>query len=418
MELSIILISLFLSAFFSGSEIAFVSANKLSIEILKKRKGLRPKILKFFYDRPKYFLGSMLIGNNIALVVFTTLMTIPLNKFFQNSLGINSEIILLLSSTIIITLIVLIFGEFLPKTIFRTFAADIIFLFAFPLRIIQLILAFPSWLMTTLSSLMMKLFFNKTLEDNNSDFTRTDLESFIRDVKSIEKQEIDKDLFGKALNLVETKVRACMVPRPEIEAIEINESIESLLKVFESTNLSRIIVYEGEIDKVVGYVHHQQLLKEPKSIRSILREIKHVPWSMLITDLMNDFIKNRLNIACVFDEFGGVAGIITLEDMMEELFGEIEDEHDQEEYIESEVSEDEYLFSGRLEIDYLNEKYELNLPVRDDDYHTLSGYLTYALESIPEKNSVIQLGNYRYKIEMVSNTKIDLVRVFRVNVDF
>ncbi len=408
------LLFLLLSALFSGTEIAFVSANKLRIELKKKKRASRGQILAQFYERPSDFISTMLVGNTIVLVIFTYLMTILLTPLLQAI--ITDEFLLLFSITIVTTIIILFFGEFIPKTIFRLYADDILYFLAYPIKFFQILLVIPAWITTKMAEAVLRLFVRNLPEDSDSAFTRTDLEHFVnmasgnnRNVPDV----VDRELFGKALNLKDLRVRDCMVPRPEIEYIDLNASVQELEILFRETRLSRIIVIDGEIDDVVGYVHHQQLLREPRSIKSIIMDIPFVPEAMRVSDLLSRFIKERKNIACVVDEFGGLAGIITLEDVIEELFGEIEDEHDEEEYIEQQLSPDEYLFSGRLEIDYLNHKYpDLQLP--EGEYHTLSGYLVMTTETIPEAGAEIELGDYRFILESVSETKIDTVRVLRL----
>lgn len=407
-----IIFSLILSALFSGSEIAFISANKLRVELKKKKGAPRGMILANFYDNPADFLGTMLVGNNIALVVFTYLASIPLSQFFLNSFGWQDDsVILLLVNTLIITIVVLIFGEFLPKTLFRLFADEILYFLAYPLKLLQILLLIPAWVTTKLSNWVLKLFFKTPIRRDENVFTRLDLENFINDTRGDSEEEtIDKELFGKALNLKDVRVRECMVPRPEIESIDISANLKDLEQIFIETKLSRIIVTKDDIDNVLGYVHHQQIWQKPKSIKDMVLDIPFVPEVMRVLDLMNKFIKERLSIACVVDEFGGVAGIITLEDILEEIFGEIEDEHDQEEHVEQQVSETEFIFSGRLEIDYLNEKYEqLHFP--EGDYHTLSGFLVTTFESIPEQGAEIEMDGYRFILELVSEKKIETVRV-------
>lgn len=415
MEIVLILTFLFLSALFSGTEIAYISASKLWIELKRKKGALRGRILAHFYDRPGDFLSTMLVGNNIALVIFTSLMSVPLGVFFGNLLGLGDGLPLLLINTIFITIIILIFGEFLPKTFFRLFANDVIYFLAIPLRAMQILLYIPSWIMTKLTNFILKYVLKTPIENDDSVLTRLDLENFIKTSRTSESEDddINTELFEKALHLEELKVKECMVPRTEIMNIDVNDTIEDLLNLFRETKMSRLIVIEEEIDEILGYVHHQQLLTEPENIGELILEIPFVPEAMRVRDLLNTFIKDRLNIACVVDEYGGTAGIITLEDILEEIFGEIEDEHDQEDYLEDLISENEYLFSGRLEIDYLNEKYD-NLEFPEGEYSTLSGYLVTETEMIPEQGFEIELDGYKFILELVSDTKIDTVRVIKL----
>jgi CBS domain containing-hemolysin-like protein len=412
MTITVIFIFLLLSALFSGTEIAFISASKLKVEIKKKKGALRGSIIAGFYDRPADFIGMLLVGNNIALVVFSYLMTQELSPLITKYLGFENAFLISFTNTIIITIVVLIFGEFLPKTLFRLYADEILYFLAYPLKLIQWLLSMPSWVMTRSSALLLRAVVRTPIEATESTFTRLDLENFINDPRTDSEEEIDKELFGNALNLKDTRVRDCMVPRTEIENIDVSASVEELILLFESTKLSRIIVTEGDTDNVLGYVHHQQLLELPKDIRSQIMDIPFVPEVMYATDLLNRFIKERLSIACVVDEFGSVSGIITLEDILEEIFGEIEDEYDHEDYIEKQISDNEFHFSGRLEIGYLNNKYNLNFP--EGDYQTLSGYLVMTTETIPDQGAELELEGYRFIFEQVSNTKIETVRVIRL----
>lgn len=412
-----IIIFLIFSALFSGSEIAFISANKLNIELKKKRGGRRGRVITHFYDKPSRFLGSMLIGNNIALVVFTYLMTVPLDMFLVSRFGFAQDSAsLLLLNTIIITVIVLIFGEFLPKAFFQLYGADLLYLLAIPLRILQYILSIPTRLMTLLTNFLLNNLMKTQLEQGEEVFTRIDLINFIQDTTAEnEEEDIDKELFHKALHLKDKRVRSCMIPRTEISAIDISESVETLEQQFVRTKHSRLLVIDEEIDEVLGYVHHQQLLNNPVLIREMVLEILFTPEVTPVIDLMNTFIKTHISIACVVDEFGGVSGIITLEDIQEEIFGEIEDEHDLEEHVEVAISPDEFRFSGRLELDYLNEKYGLNLP--EGDFHTLSGYIVMTTGNIPEEGQTAELGEFNYTFEVVSNTKIEVVKMTRLKVE-
>lgn len=411
MLLTVVVISLLLSALFSGTEIAFISASKLRVELLKKRGSKRGKVLAGFYDKPSDFLGAMLVGNNIVLVIFASLMDKILNPYIESYF--SNELLVLFFVTIIVTIIVLIFGEFLPKTLFRLYADDILYFLAYPLRFLKFLLAIPSWLMINLSNLFLKYILKTPPEEVDNVFTRLDLEQFIQTTRTGSEDEIDKELFEKALNLKEVKVRECMIPRPEIQHIDVSASVEELEAVFQETRLSRLLVIQDDVDEVLGYVHHQQLFSRPKTIDKIILDIPVIPEVMKVRDLMNKLIKERMSIACVVDEFGGTSGIITLEDILEEIFGEIEDEHDQEEYIEDQISENEYIFSGRLEIMHLNEKYE-NLNFPEGEYHTLSGYLVMTAQEIPEQGAIIEQEGYKFILELVSETKIETIRVIKL----
>jgi magnesium and cobalt exporter, CNNM family len=415
MTITLILIFLLLSALFSGTEIAFISASKLAVELKRNKGSLQGKVLARFYDKPASFLSTMLVGNNIALVVFTILMTEPLEEFFMNGFGFHQDsVLLLLINTLIITVIILLLGEFLPKTLFRLFSNEVLYSLAFPLELIRIILFIPAWVMTKLSNLILRVFLRTRVDKVENVITRLDLENFIKDKQIIDsEEEIDTSLFGKALNLKTVRVKDCMVPRTEIENVDINGTVDDLKQVIIESHLSRIIVTQDDIDNVQGYVHHQQLLGLPKTIKEIVLKIPFVPEAMRVRDLMYKFIKEELSIACVVDEFGGVAGIITLEDILEEIFGEIEDEHDQEEYVETQVTETEYIFSGRLEIDYLNDKYE-NLDFPEGEYSTLSGYVVTTTEAIPAQGAEIEQDGFRFIFELVSDTKIETIRVIKL----
>ncbi len=407
-----IVLFLVLSAFFSGSEIAYLSANKIRIELLKEQGRLRGKILSGFYEKPQKFLGTMLVGNNIALVVFTALMTKLLKPYIDPVF--SGSLVQSLVKTILITIVVLIFGEFLPKTFFRVYATKMVSFLAVPLQFFNYLLSVPTWIMTKLSAVILRLFFKQSGEKSTAPFTRIDLEHFIQDsFEGDMDDEIDTDIFKNALKLKETKVRDCMVPRNEIIAIDQESEMMELINMFNDSKLSRILTFQGDIDNVNGYIHHQQLLEHPRNIKTVILDIPFVPEVMSVQDVMNLFFKTEKNIACVVDEFGGTAGVITLEDILEEIFGEIEDEHDLEERIEEVISDNEWRFSGRMELDYLNEKYdEIDLP--EGDYNTLSGYLVMTTANIPEEGTVLDLDGYQFILESVSNTRIETVRLIKI----
>jgi magnesium and cobalt exporter, CNNM family len=404
----LIVIFLLLSAFFSGSEIAFISANKLSVEVEKNRGSRKGKILARFYEAPKQFLGTMLVGNNIALVVFTLLTTKLLQPWLSPFVGEAGWFFFI--STLIVTIVVLIFGEFLPKVLFRLYANELISAFAYPLVFFKWILALPSWLMIKMSNFILKYILRTSLDTAEDAITRLDLQDFIEGTVSPEEDEIETDIFKNALHLKDVRVQECMIPRPEITHVDLSETVEELANVFREARHSRIIITDGDIDHVVGYVHHQQLLSDPATILHAMREIQFVPETMSAKDMMQQMIVNESNITCVVDEYGGTAGIITLEDILEEIFGEIEDEHDTEEYTDVQLSPSEYRFSGRLEIDFINEKYE-NLNIPEGEYNTLSGYIVMTSEDIPDQGEELVMGDYKFIFESVSEKKIETVRL-------
>ena len=408
-----ILVALFFTAFFAGLEIAFISANKLLVELKRKRSDkAEGDVLARFYDKPAEFLSTMLVGHNIALVVFTFLLTDLWTPFIGSF--IKEAFLAKLLITFIITLIVLVFAEYLPKTLFRLYADRILFAFAVPIRFFQFLLAIPTWVMTKLSNLLLKVLFKAPAEQNDNVFTRVDLEHFVQhSFKASHEEEVDTDLFNKALQLRNVKIKQCMIPRSEIVSVDVHDDIEVLRQTIRDSNHSRIIVTGGDVDNVLGYVHHQQMFKNPQKIDGLVMDMIFVPEAMKVLDLIDKFTKERINIACIVNEFGSTSGIITLEDTLEQLFGDIADEHDREEYVETRISDTEYIFSGRLEIDYINATYQgIQLP--RGEYHTLSGYLVNALGDIPEQGKVIELEGYRFIPEIVGDTKIETVRVLKM----
>ncbi len=407
-----IIVSLILSAIFSGSEIAFISSSKLRVELKKKSGTRRGLMLAKFFENPSDFMSTMLVGNNVSLVIFTSLMTGVLTQVFPDSLNAN-EYLSLLASTLVITLVVLVFGEFLPKTLFRLYSDDALYLLAYPLRFLKSLLSFPSWLMFKISNAVISQFVTMPDEDDAESFTRTDLEDFIKSTRTDDDQEdLDTELFEKALKLRETRLRDCMIPRTEIQHIDLSSTIEELEAMISNTKLSRILISKDDIDNIQGYIHHQQLFKNPTTVKNMMLPIEYLPEAMRVKDAMDVFIKNQISIVCVVDEFGGISGIVTTEDLVEEIFGEIDDEHDVEDYTDIQVSDEEFVFSGRMEIDQINEKYFLDLP--EGEYQTLSGYIVMTSGDIPEQGTEIVLGDYRFVLEDVSNTKIDTIRVFKL----
>lgn len=408
----LVLISLLLSAFFSGVEIAYLSANKLSIEVFKNKDSKKGKILSTLYNDPKSFLSTLLVGNNIALVMFTILITGITQPLLTAVLPLNNAAIGLIN-TFILTIIILITGEYIPKTISRIYANELIFKLAYPINFFRLLLAFPAWILTGISKLIIRVFFKYTGDVVENVITKQDLEHYIA-TNVHEEKDIDKEILNNALNLNLIRVKDCMIPRNEIVFIDKNDDMDEIKKAFVESKHSRLIVVDGDIENIVGYVHHQLLLKNPSSIKKFILEMDFVPEVMNVQDLMYKFIKSGTNIAIVVDEFGSTAGLITLEDILEEIFGEIDDEHDDEDFEASKISDHEYIFSGRLEMDYINSRFpEIQLPV--GDYVTLSGYIVMTHGSIPEQGEEIMLENFKFIILKVSGTKIETVKVIKLN---
>ncbi|MCW3127392.1 MAG: hypothetical protein JWO03_3050 [Bacteroidetes bacterium] len=413
MDVFLLFILLLLIAFFSGIEISFISANKLRIELLKEKTG-SARIVSEFNQNSSRFISTMLIGLNIVMVLFGSLMSTLLSPDRIPFLP-HGEVPLLIIRTFTTTALVLVLGELVPKLLFRINADRMLLLFAYPTKLIYIILMPLTNIFHTVSSKVIKMVAGKDYHEGKQSFTEDDLEYLIKESAASEEKDVDEtddlnsEIFERALNLKETKVKNCMVPRPEIEGIEADETVEELKKKFLETKRSRLIVYDDNMDKVIGYMHHFDLLKNPVSIRQFTRPIEVVPSSMNAQDLMVQLVKERKNIAWVVDEYGGTAGIITLEDLMEEIFGEIEDEHDVEEMTEKKINDKEYIFSGRLEVDYLNNEYNLDIP--EGEYTTLSGYIVARNEDIPEQGEAIRIDNFEVKIAKATDKRIMLVQI-------
>lgn len=418
-ETLIILITLLLSAFFSGMEIAFVTANKIQIEIEKKHDNLFGILLTKITAKPSKFITAMLVGNNLSLVVYGYFMGeflmglfVQLNptRFgFVNSLLTDFN---LLTQTFISTLIILITAEFLPKVFFQIYANSLLKWLSFPAYIILFLLSIPSELIMKLTDWILKYIFKTSGDDIQLTFTKMELGHYINEQieKNDNENKVDSEIqiFQNALEFSEIKAREIMVPRTEIEAVDIQTSIPEVIKILTETGYSKILIYKENIDDIVGYIHSFDLFKKPKNISSVLKPIEFVPETMLTKDILDLLIKKRKSIAVVLDEYGGTAGLITLEDIVEELFGEIEDEHDVDELTEMQIDDSTYKFSARFEVDYINEVYKLSLP-EDENYETLGGLIVNYTEEIPQINEVVQIQNYQFTILEVSNTKIDMV---------
>jgi len=413
---SIIILSLFFSAFFSGVEIAYITANKLKVEVDKKSGGFAAGILSRFTRSDSGFISTMLVGNNIALVIYGIAIAVVLEGFLLRILPnvLHNDFTILLMQTIISSIIILFFAEFLPKTLFRISANSILKVFAIPLYIIYYLLYPVVFITLGISEFILEKIFKLKLPDKPKTFDSVDINNFLKDFgqpnAEDSEESIEMQIFKNAIEFPEIKLRESMIPRTEIVALEENEPLDVFRKKFSEKGLSKILIYRKNIDNIVGYVHAFDFFKKPKDIKSIIRPIMLVPETMHINKLMKSFIQQRKSIAAVVDEFGGTAGLITIEDIMEEIFGEIDDEYDTDNFIERKISDTEYAFSARLEIDYLNERYNLQLP-ESDEYETLGGLIINHHESIPSPNQEIIIKNYSFKIIQVSEKRIEQVQL-------
>ena len=405
-----IILTLICIGFFAGIEIAFITANKLSIELKKKQGKNSGIILSRFMEKPARFIGTCLIGVNIFLVIYGLLFDSLLHPLWER-IGFTNNYISLVANTIISTLVVLIFGEFVPKAIFRAKNDTLLSFFAPVTKFFYRIFYPIASVLVSLAEYILKYVFNVRVKDRNEAFGKGDLEHFFQQNKDQdqESQELNTELFENALSLPMVKIRSCLVPRTEIEGFDLSTPINEVKQHMIETKLSRMVIYKENIDTIVGYVHQLDLFKSPANLQSILLPIPMVPESMSATDLINKFTKDRKSIAWVVDEFGGTAGIVTMEDVLEEIFGEIKDEHDTEEFVEKRIAEDEYLFSGRLELDYINEKYGLEFSASASE--TLSGFIIGKHETIPVQKERIIIDKYEFEILNVSDTRIEMVKL-------
>lgn len=404
----IILTTLVLSAFFSGFEIAYVSSNKVHVEILKKQEGVIANVLTKLTRKPSKLLATMLVGNNVALVVYGfemgKVMTVLLPPFFQNVLW----------HTIISTLIILITAEFMPKVFFQIYANQLLKVFAIPAYFFYLLFyPFSSFVMW-ISDFVLRVFFKTKGDYEPLSFSKVELVDYISEQmeNAPKKEEVDSEvqMFQNALEFSGVKAREIMIPRTEIVAVELNESIENLIATFVSSGFSKILIYNENIDDILGYVHSFDMFKKPKTIKEVLIPIVNIPETIQINEVLNILTRKRKSMAVVLDEYGGTSGIVTLEDIVEELFGEIEDEHDKDKFIEEQISDTEYLFSARLEVEYLNETYHLDIP-ESEEYETLGGFIVLYNEGIPTQGEVIEIPPFTFTIEACSQTKIETVRL-------
>lgn len=407
-----LLTAMIFSAFFSGMEIAFVSSSKLRFEVDKSSQSLSGKLMSVFYNNPNNYISTMLVGNNIALVVYGIMMSRVIDGFLEQYVTSN-PVWLLLIDTVISTLVILVVGEFVPKTIFKINPNATLRFFSLPTFLIYCILYPISQFATACARGIMRLFGIKLNKENSTKaFTKMDLDYFIQ--SSIQHgngaQDVDTEvkIFQNALDFSNLRIRDCMVHRTEIEAVNKDATTEELMRTFVETGFSKLIVYEDTIDNIIGYIHSSEMFKSTTNWQDHICKMPFVPESLQAQRLMEQFLQQKKSLAVVVDEFGGTAGIISLEDIVEELFGEIEDEHDTDEYIAKQTEDDTYLLSARLEIERVNEMFGLNLPV-SDNYQTLAGLILHHYRSFPKMHEIIQIDNFRFKIMKVESSKIELI---------
>ncbi|MDR2292882.1 MAG: hemolysin family protein [Prevotellaceae bacterium] len=412
----IIFISLLLSAFFSGMEIAFVSSNKLRLELDKKQKKFYTKITDIFIRNASDYISTMLVGNNIALVTYGIAFAALIKNPIQTIFATTSDMLVLTVQTIISTLIVLVTAEFLPKSLCKINPNGILKAFAIPVFALYVIL-YPISIFTSWLARMILRIFGKKIKNEvkKTVFNRSDLFKLTTEVESVEQNnENDILIFRNALDFPEVKVRECMIPRTEIEAIDENDTIDNLKQKFIKSGYSRIPVYHETVDNIIGYVNSKDLFKPTSDLTSIIRPVHFVPETMQAEKLLKNFIKEHQSLAVVVDEFGGTSGLISIEDILEEILGEIDDEHDTDEMIEKKIDDNVFVFSGRLEVEHLNANYNLKIP-ESEQYETLAGYILHENESIPQQNEMIKTGDFNIKILRMSSSRIDLVQVTKIN---
>lgn len=419
-ELVIIIIMLLLSAFFSGMEIAFISSNKVHIELQKNQSDFIGKILKTLTKKPSKFIATMLVGNNIALVVYGFFMGDLIMNWFETFQPSNEFIAYLIqdaslfTQTVISTLVILFTAEFLPKVFFQIYANNLLKVFSIPAFVFYYLFSFISGFVIWVSDLILKHVFKIEGDKVQLNFSKVELGDYINEqmetVKADENVDSEIQIFQNALQFSDVKAREVMIPRNEIVAVDINEKTENLIEIFTKTGLSKLLVYRETNDDIIGYVHSFEMFRNPKNIKNILMPVVFVPETMPVKEILNLLIKKRKSIAVVVDEYGGTSGMMTLEDIVEELFGEIEDEHDSVVLVEEKVNDNFFKFSARLDVDYINERYKINLP-ENENYETLGGMIVNITEEIPEVGAEINIENYKIEIIEASNKKIDLVSI-------
>jgi putative hemolysin len=410
-DLILLIIAVAVSALCSGLEIAFVSSNKLYIELERNRGAIWARLVSVMLKRPARVIGALLVGNNLALVLYGLLMAKLLQPWLLG-FGYGAAFVLV-AQTVLSTLLILVVGEFLPKAVFRIDPNTTLSAFALPLQILFVVLWLPMMVMTGLSELILRVFGVQSRPGTIA-FGRVDLDEFLKDVTANqandEGMDAEVEYFRNTLELSNTKVRDLMVPRAEIEAIEVDEPISTLHERFVESGMSKLLVYRKSIDDVIGYVHGYELFKQPRTIRAVMRPVNFMPGTMPADEVLQLFIKQRTHVAVVVDEYGGTAGMLTMEDVVETIVGDIEDEHDTPEEVEERLGPHEFLFSARSEIAHLNETYDLLLP-ESEEYDTLAGFILHSTGDIPEQGQVIELPPFRLTVAQVIHGRVDLVRL-------
>lgn len=419
-QVVVIIISIFFSAFFSGMEIAFISSNKIYLEIEKKQGGFIAFLLKKITRKPSKFIATMLLGNNVALVVYGIYSgQLILDIFFpylntSNSLG----FIYILCQTIISTLVILITAEFLPKVLFQIYANSLLKFFSFPAYLFYILLSPITFVLNWISNSVLSKYFKTKEDEMRVVFSKDELGDYINQELGDESENnnIDSEIqiFQNALEFSNVRAREAMIPRAEIISVDRYVKPSELNQIFIKSGLSKILIHRENIDNVVGYVSLMDMFKDYKNFKPIIHPVEYIPESMFVNDLLNLLTKKRKRIAVVIDEYGGTSGIITIEDIIEELFGEIEDEHDSPKFLEKEIEENLFLFSARLEVDYLNDQYKLNIP-ESDQYETLGGFIVHNNQDIPLNGDILKIDQFEFKIKEVTNTKIETIELKILN---
>ncbi len=420
-DILVIVIALIFSAFFSGMEIAYISSNKIFIEIEKRQSGFLATVLKRITKKPSKFIATMLVGNNISLVVYGIFMGDLIMNWLLSFQPVDNSILnllitdfSLLTQTVISTLVILFTAEFLPKVFFQIYSNSLLKFFAVPAFFFYIIFSFISDFVIWISDLILKRFFKTAGDEVQLAFTKVELGNFITEqMETVEsREEVDSEIqiFQNALEFSDIKAREVMIPRTEIVAVDLQVAPRDLIAIFTETGLSKLLIYNQTVDDIIGYIHSFELFKKPETLKSILLPVVFVPETMWVKDVLNILIKKRKSIAVVIDEYGGTSGMITVEDIVEELFGEIEDEHDPVNLIEEELGVGHFKFSARLEVDYLNETYDLDIP-EGENYETLGGFITNYTEEIPQRMEEVIIENFRITILEVSTTKIEMVEL-------